>query len=174
MKTKEELEADILALTMKIQKEFPELSKYIAEMPHKIPNKDTEELETKNFEHYYSSLHNIYTEYLNSHTSKNIDADKAMEPFPGYPLYPASDDIYNKGFKEGIVNPEDPSTQKAPNEIGHSANEKDFETDRSGDDLDIPGANLDNQQESIGSEDEENNYYSLGGDNHIDLDENRG
>jgi hypothetical protein len=30
--------------------------------------------------------------------------------------------------------------------------------------LDIPGADLDDDNESIGSEDEENNYYSLGGD----------
>lgn len=38
--------------------------------------------------------------------------------------------------------------------------------------LDVPGAELDDQQEDIGSEDEENNYYSLGGDNHLDLEEN--
>lgn len=40
-----------------------------------------------------------------------------------------------------------------------------------GGDLDIPGAELDDELEAIGSEDEENNYYSLGGDNHIDLEE---
>jgi hypothetical protein len=28
--------------------------------------------------------------------------------------------------------------------------------------------------EQIGSEDEENNYYSIGGDNHEDLEENKG
>ena len=42
------------------------------------------------------------------------------------------------------------------------------------DDLDIPGAELDDRDEMIGEEDEENNYYSLGGDNHNDLDEDRG
>ena len=41
-----------------------------------------------------------------------------------------------------------------------------------GSDLDVPGAELDDLQESLGSEDEENNYYSLGGDNHNDLEEN--
>jgi hypothetical protein len=30
---------------------------------------------------------------------------------------------------------------------------------------------LDDENENIGSEDEENNYYSLGGDDHEDLDE---
>ena len=42
-----------------------------------------------------------------------------------------------------------------------------------GDDLDIPGTELDNSNESIGEEDEENNYYSLGGDRHEDLEEDR-
>jgi hypothetical protein len=41
-----------------------------------------------------------------------------------------------------------------------------------GSDLDIPGAELDDEAESIGSEDEENNYYSIGGDNHDNLEEN--
>lgn len=41
----------------------------------------------------------------------------------------------------------------------------------SADDLDIPGAELDNENEAIGEEDEENNYYSLGGDRHEDLEE---
>jgi hypothetical protein len=36
-------------------------------------------------------------------------------------------------------------------------------------DLDIPGADLDDDIEFIGSEDEENNYYSLGGDKSDDL-----
>ena len=43
-----------------------------------------------------------------------------------------------------------------------------------GDDLDVPGSEMDNEQENNGMEDEENNYYSLGGDNHDDLEENRG
>jgi len=33
-------------------------------------------------------------------------------------------------------------------------------------DLDVPGSDLDDENESIGEEDEENNYYSLGGDRH--------
>lgn len=40
-----------------------------------------------------------------------------------------------------------------------------------GEDLDIPGAELDNPNEEIGEEDEENNYYSLGGDRHENLEE---
>ncbi|HKR05334.1 MAG TPA: hypothetical protein VJY62_11935 [Bacteroidia bacterium] len=36
--------------------------------------------------------------------------------------------------------------------------------DLSGDDLDVPGSELDDEAESRGSEDEENNYYSRGQD----------
>jgi hypothetical protein len=45
--------------------------------------------------------------------------------------------------------------------------------DFSAQDLDIPGSELDDDKEAIGSEDEENNSYSLGGDNHEDLEEPR-
>ena len=41
------------------------------------------------------------------------------------------------------------------------------------DELDIPGAELDDENEEIGEEDEENNYYSLGGDRHENLEEDQ-
>lgn len=40
--------------------------------------------------------------------------------------------------------------------------------DMAGSDLDVPGTELDDKAEEIGSEDEENNPYSLGGDGHED------
>jgi hypothetical protein len=40
-------------------------------------------------------------------------------------------------------------------------------------DLDVPGSELDDESEEIGSEDEENNYYSLGGDDKENLEENK-
>ena len=39
--------------------------------------------------------------------------------------------------------------------------------------LDVPGSELDDENEKIGEEDEENNYYSLGGDGHNDLEEEK-
>lgn len=84
--------------------------------------------------------------------------------------YNPKDDIYNKGKKEENLNPDDNSLL-VENEMEGLMNEKDFETDHTGDDLDIPGAELDDNNEAIGEEDEENNYYSLGGDNHDDLEE---
>ena len=93
-------------------------------------------------------------------------AEESEEDLPGYPHYPAKEDIYNNSKEETDINPEDPSHPKAVNEEIKKINEKDFEEDMSGDDLDIPGAELDDEEENVGSEDEENNYYSLGGDNH--------
>ena len=91
----------------------------------------------------------------------------------GYPAYPASEDIYSKYQEEKNINPEDISTNKEQNDTGLN-NEKDFNDDVSGSDLDIPGAEMDDNQEDIGSEDEENNYYSLGDDSPDDLEEDNG
>jgi hypothetical protein len=76
---------------------------------------------------------------------------------PGYPTYPASEDIYNQDKEEKEIDPEEISKLKE---------------DSVDDTLDVPGSELDNAQEEIGSEDEENNYYSLGGDDHDNLEEN--
>ena len=93
---------------------------------------------------------------------------------PGYPLYPDNEDIYNRGRKEPFIDPENlKEIKKRPEDPG-KRNVKDFKEDLSGSDLDIPGSELDDGAEEIGSEDEENNYYSLGGDNHLDLEENKG
>ena len=100
------------------------------------------------------------------------DREKETNP-PGYPLYPPSEDIYNQSQQAPNGNPEDLSKPKAPTKRGQdeTRNEKDFNEDPSGSDLDIPGSELDDAQENVGSEDEENNYYSIGGDNHNDLEE---
>jgi hypothetical protein len=103
--------------------------------------------------------------------NKNTGNDNEMI---GYKLYPSRQDIYNMYQKQGNIDPENTMTTKWDDEEAPSRqNEKDFDDDHSGDDLDVPGSELDDQQESVGSEDEENNYYSLGGDAHLDLDENQ-
>ncbi|MEP7377579.1 MAG: hypothetical protein ABI675_29510 [Chitinophagaceae bacterium] len=95
------------------------------------------------------------------------------DSLPASLQYSPKDDIYNKGKKVENVNPDDNSIIKDSKEKEGVMNEKDFEDDLSGDDLDIPGAELDDSNEEIGEEDEENNYYSLGGDNHDDLEESK-
>ncbi|MEY4541324.1 MAG: hypothetical protein RLZZ306_3081 [Bacteroidota bacterium] len=88
--------------------------------------------------------------------------------------YPPNEDIYAKFKEESDINPENPSRMKGSIEDVGEWNEKSFNEDMVGDDLDVPGSEMDNEQENNGMEDEENNYYSLGGDNHDDLEENRG
>lgn len=91
-------------------------------------------------------------------------------------LYPPNEDIYSQFHKEMEIDPEDISKKKPPVEINNvtELNEKNFEEDVSGGDLDVPGSELDDEQESTGNEDEENNHYGIGGDNHSNLDENDG
>jgi hypothetical protein len=95
---------------------------------------------------------------------------------PGYPLYPDSEDIYKKSEKLGTENPNAILTPLSENDrLEHiMEGEKDPKHDALGYPLDIPGSDLDDRQEAIGSEDEENNYYSIGGDNHDNLEENKG
>jgi hypothetical protein len=88
--------------------------------------------------------------------------------------YPATEDIYNKSKLEADIDPNDITIMKAPNNstAADEPHEKDFKGNMSAEDLDVPGTEMDETEENEGSEDEENNYYSLGGDDHNDLDEN--
>lgn len=99
--------------------------------------------------------------------------NKKEKDLPGYPIYPENEDIYNKFQQEKDINPEDTSKTKAPNS-NNALRRKELDNVFNEEDLDVPGAELDDAQEAIGSEDEENNYYSLGGDEHDDLEEDRG
>ncbi len=172
MNTNNNVEKSILNMILKIHREFPELSKYIAEMPVKIAR--TDGMNDQSFKEYYNSLEKLVKEYSETHERAVVDDDSEKANLPGYPIYPASEDIYNKAEQEMNLNPENISKKKAPNDEEGTLNEKGFENHMSGSDLDIPGSELDDQQERVGSEDEENNYYSLGGDNHNDLEEDRG
>ncbi len=145
-------------------------------------------------------------------TGKKNDKD-----FPGYPHYPAKEDIMNQkenqrvdldvenlsrsnkisstGLPDKSVRIDDPITKKqalADNDAdiivpGTDADvtaedlkilgEKDADFGRRDEssisDLDVPGSEDDDANEEIGEEDEENNYYSLGGDAHDNLEEGK-
>ena len=144
--------------------------------------------------------------------------EKTDQDFPGYPHYPAKEDIMDQrtdshrvdmdveklasgrnasGVSQCFANDEQSAEQKRPASPGPGNNEDDLdikmgnEADVTEDelsvlnssdaeigtpqnvsnedlnsDLDVPGSELDDNNESIGEEDEENNYYSLGGDRH--------
>ena len=71
MKTEEQLNAEILGMTMKIEEQFPELSKYIAEMPITIPTVSSPEITIKSLEDYYDSLVMLLKDYAINHGSQS-------------------------------------------------------------------------------------------------------
>ncbi len=104
----------------------------------------------------------------NDTTNPSLQKLEKETNFPAFPLYPVQEDIYNNSKQEENIDPEDILKLK------EATLNDDPEEDVSGADLDVPGSELDDDQENVGSEDEENNSYSLGGDNHNDLEENKG
>jgi hypothetical protein len=93
------------------------------------------------------------------------------EDASAYPLYPATVDIYNQSKNEGELSTDSNTEIADQTSVIRDWHDKEFNPDSVNSDLDVPGADLDDKDEKIGSEDEENNYYSIGGDDHNDLDE---
>ncbi|HUR12203.1 MAG TPA: hypothetical protein VM012_12585 [Flavitalea sp.] len=157
----------------------------------------------------------------NKMESDSVRSGKPAEELPGYPHYPASEDIMNQsnGLKktpadsenltrsgrymnetrgdsnQQPVNPDDdyddlgivPGTEADVTQedlilLGVREGDQDMGDDesihgkiqpvgRGDEELDIPGSELDDNNEALGEEDEENNYYSVGGDRHENLEE---
>ncbi|UPK70406.1 hypothetical protein [Chitinophaga filiformis] len=93
------------------------------------------------------------------------------EKFPGYPAYPANEDITYRGEQEDLDVEKVTRSSRINNELARESSDNVAGQDEGEDGLDVPGADLDDENERIGEEDEENNYYSLGGDRHEDLEE---
>lgn len=112
---------------------------------------------------------------LKSNPFDKMNEDEEKDNIREYPLYPVSEDIYNKFKEEQGLDPEDPSKRKTlvGNDYVASDIQKEPGNGMPGSDLDIPGSEMDDELEMTGSEDEENSYYSLGGDDHNDLDEDK-
>jgi hypothetical protein len=104
---------------------------------------------------------------------KIINEAKNLEKkLPGYKPYPEDEDIYSK-FKEEAIDPEEIVEGVSITGKVEPVNRVINPVPRASE-LDIPGAELDDDSEALGNEDEENNYYSLGGDNHEDLESDKG
>lgn len=86
-------------------------------------------------------------------------AENAMQPQPGS----GNDDLDIQMGTEADVSDDDLAVLNSTDEeigVPQNISNEDLE------DLDVPGSDLDDENENIGEEDEENNYYSLGGDRH--------
>ena len=99
---------------------------------------------------------------MKNKSNKKNKTTNENEQLPGNPVYSANEDIYSREKKEPL------------NEEGLPGNNSEEENPSLDNGLDIPGAELDDDDEIIGGEDEENNYYSLGGEDHQDLEEDKG
>lgn len=66
METEQELNAKILEITMVIQEKYPELSKYLGEMPAAIA--DEKKPGIKSLKEYYDSLNALLQKYILGHT----------------------------------------------------------------------------------------------------------
>jgi hypothetical protein len=143
---------------------------------------------------------------------ENNKNDENEKDFPGYPHYPASEDIMNvKGevridadvediarsgnvlssdlpgrtaVENNVIVENETDINTEPNDADVTADDlialdgPDVDTAKvdmleGENDLDVPGSEEDDANEDIGEEDEENNYYSLGGDAHDDLEEDK-
>jgi hypothetical protein len=67
MKTEKELNEAILKITSKINNEYPELSKYLLEIPITIPEVSSPEINIKILTDYYETLENILKKYIPNH-----------------------------------------------------------------------------------------------------------
>jgi hypothetical protein len=68
MKTETELNENILKITMTIRNEFPELMKFLNEMPVTIPNEVSPEINIKILQDYYDSLVALLRKYAPNHS----------------------------------------------------------------------------------------------------------
>lgn len=63
MKTPNEINKDILRITMRIQAEYPELYKYLIEMPVTIPDQANPHINIETLQEYCDSLNEMVKKY---------------------------------------------------------------------------------------------------------------
>ncbi len=57
----------ILKITMRIEDQYPELSKYLEEMPVAIPDEKNPEISVETLKNYYNSLRALLSKYIQEH-----------------------------------------------------------------------------------------------------------
>lgn len=63
LKAEKKINEAILKVTLKIKEQFPELSKYILEMPITVPNMNNPKMSIKALRDYYKSLEVLFKNY---------------------------------------------------------------------------------------------------------------
>ncbi|HEY9005984.1 hypothetical protein [Ohtaekwangia sp.] len=111
-----------------------------------------------------NDIERVHVDLDNLSLSRATSAE-VVQDSPGRPLNNESD--LTEEDKEAL-GPKDLSLDMGDDE---QLKHRKWPVDFAARDLDIPGSELDDRNESIGSEDEENNSYSLGGDRQENLEE---
>ncbi len=70
MSSEQELNASILKMNMFIQKYYPELMKYVGEMPITIPNEEKPAIGAQILNAYFSSLFLLVLDYTLTHPAQ--------------------------------------------------------------------------------------------------------
>ena len=65
--TVKDLNAKILQITLMIREQFPELSKYVEEMPVTVPDEKNPEIIKRDLKNYYDSLNSTLSKYKLEH-----------------------------------------------------------------------------------------------------------
>ncbi len=73
MNSEIDINQKILKITMAIKDNYPELSKYLNEMPVTLPVENHPEIDQKNLEKYYDSLVNLFRNYVAEHQLTNCN-----------------------------------------------------------------------------------------------------
>lgn len=73
METEEELNEKIMKLTMVIQENYPELAKYMNEMPVTVPTENNPEINRQALSKYYESLVSWFRNYVAEHQLQNAN-----------------------------------------------------------------------------------------------------
>lgn len=71
MQSEKDLNKKIMEITMLIQTKYPELSKYLNEMPATIPIEENPKINSENLQKYYNSLEELMKKYAIEHPKKN-------------------------------------------------------------------------------------------------------
>jgi hypothetical protein len=69
MKTEAELNANILKMTTTIRNEFPELMKFLSEMPVTLPTENSPAINADILQEYFDSLLDLLRTYAPNHSS---------------------------------------------------------------------------------------------------------
>ena len=72
MQSEKDLNKKIMEITMLIQEKYPELSKFLNEMPATIPIEENPKINSENLQKYLNSLEDMVKKYSIEHQKKDF------------------------------------------------------------------------------------------------------